>query len=88
MKNIHKLDTFNKFILPGLPSLRNLIKYTGNSEIEKFILDRCIFCICILVKNTSSYLYKECEKLNQVKVLINDSLIENLFEVINRIIDK
>ena len=43
-KAFNGVEQVKKFMIPALPSLANLTKYSGNSEIEKNILDLAVQC--------------------------------------------
>ena len=51
---INNQEFIKKFIMPSIPNLSNLARFSGNSELEKVILDlsvQCIFNIIFSIKN-------------------------------------
>lgn len=85
-------DYIKKFILPAIPSLTNMtkvfsiflkmFKLSGNSDIEKSILDKGILCFFYIVYNIKNYGVQNQDPEIFQKVM-QYGLLDNLFEVLS-----
>jgi len=85
-KHIKNFIIFKDFILPAIPNLTNLTKFSGNSELEKFILDSAIGCFYNILKTIKM---NKLEKNNKeiFQQLNQQGLVQNLFEVVLNVIN-
>lgn len=77
---INNQEFIRKFIMPSIPNLSNLARFSGESELERTILDlsvQCIYNIILAIKNynlnnnmTSFY-----------KVISEHGILENLYDI-------
>lgn len=74
-------DHIRKYVLPAIPSLSNMAKLSGNSDIEKNILDRAILCFYYIISNIKNYGIQSQDPEIYQKVM-QYGLLDNLFEVI------
>lgn len=80
-KYIRNNIVLQSYIVPALPNLTNLTKFSGNSEIEKFILDSAIGCFYNIIRCIKSYKL-DSTNLSIYHKLNEYGLISNLFEVV------
>ncbi len=85
-KNIKNSVIYRQFILPSIPNLINLLRYSGNTEIEKFILDSAINCFYYILKSIKSFKLDFINK-DIYKEIYDFGLVHNLFEIILNIIN-
>jgi hypothetical protein len=72
------MDYIKKFIFPAIPSLTNLTKYSGNSDLEKTILELAIQCFFNITYYLKLY---NLSSLNFCNSIIQYGLLENIFEL-------
>ena len=80
---INNQDFIKKFIMPSIPSLSNLIRYSGDSELEKVLLDlsvQCFYNIIISIKNYNL----NTNMTSFYKVVSDNGILENLYDVFLR----
>jgi hypothetical protein len=85
-KALNNFDYIKKFVFPAIPSLTNLTRYTGNSEIEKSIVDlavQCFYNIAYYVKIYNLALNQN----NFCSQLIQYGLLDILYELFNKFLD-
>jgi len=77
---INNQEFIRKFIMPSIPNLSNLARFSGESELEKNILDlsvQCIYNIILAIKN-----YNLNSNMNSFyKVISEHGILENLYEI-------
>jgi hypothetical protein len=83
-KYIRNIQTFRNCIEPGIQQLTSLTKYTGNTEIEKQILNQSILCFYNIFYSIKVYKLflsddKIWEKVNQYGVFDNLTQILEIF---------
>jgi len=78
-KYIKNSVIFKQFILPAIPNLTNLTKFSGNSEIEKYILDSAIGCFYNILKSVKAY-NLDFNNKSIYKQINEFGLVSNLFE--------
>lgn len=81
----NNIDHVKKHILPAAQNLTSLTKLTGNTEIEKSLIDLAIQCFYHIVSGTRNYNYSVdlndfCKELTQY------GLLSNLFDIFLRFI--
>lgn len=81
----NNIDHVKKHILPATQNLTSLTKLTGNTEMEKGLVDLAIQCFYHIVSGTRNYNYSVdlndfCKELTQY------GLLSNLFEIFLRFI--
>jgi len=79
-KSFSGLEQIKKFVFPALPSLANLTKYTGNSEIEKNILDAAVQCYFNVLNYIKIYNISGINE-NVCNSLIQGGFLQNMFEL-------
>lgn len=85
-KALNNFDYIKKYIFPAIPSLTNLTRYTGNSELEKSIVDLAVLCFY----NIAHYVKMYNLALNQnnfCNQLIQYGLLDILYELFNKFLD-
>jgi hypothetical protein len=85
-KSFNGLEQIKKFVFPALPSLANLTKYTGNSELEKNVLDLAVQCYYNVLNYIKIYNISGVNE-NICNSLIQGGFLQNMFELFVNYLD-
>lgn len=80
---INNQDFIKKFIMPSISHLSNLARFSGESELEKVILDlsvQCIYNIIIAIKNYNL----NNNMISFYKAISENGILENLYDIFLR----